>query len=70
MDLDRGSLALALTLFHFLVESRLEPLALNAKDGSEINIERITRVLDIIPKVGMIILIVIILLMMYAARGF
>jgi uncharacterized membrane protein len=64
-----GSLAFLLTLFHFFVESRLEPLATTADEGSEIDIEKIIAVLRIVPRIGMIILVLIVLLMMYAARG-
>ena len=64
-----GSLALLLTLFHFLIESRLEPIAFKADDGSEIDVEKFIKVLDIVPKIGLIILILIVLLMMYAAKG-
>lgn len=64
-----GSLALLLTLFHFFVESRLEPIAIKADDDSEVDVEKIIRVLNVVPKIGLAILFLIVLLMMYAARG-
>ncbi len=64
-----GGLALLLTLFHFLVESRLEPIAIKADDGTEIDIEKFLAVLNVVPKIGLGVLILIVLLMMIAARG-
>ena len=61
-----GSLALLLTLFHFLVESRLEPVAVKA---DEADVGKIISVLKIVPRVGLVVILVIVLLMMYAARG-
>lgn len=59
-------LALALTLFHFLAESRLEPVAAKA---DEADVEKIISVLKVVPRVGLVVILVIVLLMMYAARG-
>ena len=64
-----GTLALLLTLFHFLVESRLEPIAVAADQAPESDVEKIIAVLKVVPRVGLIILVVIVLLMMIAARG-
>ena len=64
-----GSLSLLLTLFHFFVESRLEPIVATADEGSEIDVEKIITVLKVVPRIGMIILVLIVFLMMYAARG-
>jgi uncharacterized membrane protein len=64
-----GCLALLLTLFHFLMESRLEPVARAAGEGSEIDVEKIMAVLNIVPRIGLAVLVLIVLLMMYAARG-
>jgi len=64
-----GSLALLLTLFHFFVESRLEPIAIKADDGTELDIEKFLAVLNVVPKIGLGVLILIVLLMMFAARG-
>ena len=64
-----GGLALLLTLFHFFVESRLEPIAVTADEGSEADVDKIIAVLKVVPRVGLFVLVVIVLLMMYAARG-
>ena len=64
-----GSLALLLTLFHFYVESRLEPITVTADKGSEIDVEKIISVLRVVPRIGLIIIVLIVLLMMFAARG-
>ena len=61
-----GSLGLALTLFHFLVESRLEPVALKAEQA---DVEKIISALKIIPCVGLGVILLVVVLMMYAARG-
>jgi uncharacterized membrane protein len=61
-----GSLGLALTLFHFLAESRLEPIAARA---DEAEVEKIMAVLKIVPRAGLVVILLVILLMMYAARG-
>ncbi len=64
-----GILAFLLTLFHFFVEIRIEPIAVTADESTEVDIEKITKVLNSVPKVGMGILVVIVVLMMYGARG-
>ena len=64
-----GFLALLLMLFHFFVESRLEPIAATADKGSEIDVDKIISVLKVVPRIGLIILVLIVLLMMFAARG-
>ena len=64
-----GSLGLLLALFHFFVESKLEPIAVLAEDDEAFDADRILTVLKVVPKVGTGILILVILLMMYAARG-
>ena len=61
-----GGLGLALTLFHFLAESRLEPVAAKADDA---DVEKLISVLKIVPRVGLVVILAIVLLMMYAARG-
>lgn len=61
-----GSLALALTLFHFLAESRLEPTAARANDA---DVEKIISVLKVVPRIGLVVILAIVWLMMYAARG-
>lgn len=64
-----GGLALLLTLFHLFIEERLEPVAMTADVDSEVDIDRTILMLKIIPRVGLAILLLIVLLMMYAARG-
>ncbi|MCC7361343.1 MAG: hypothetical protein IT317_17790 [Anaerolineales bacterium] len=64
-----GSLGLLLTLFHFFVETRLEPTAHTADNISDSEVEKIVSVLNLVPKIGMLIIVVVVLLMMYAARG-
>ena len=64
-----GALGLGLTLFHFVAERKLEPMAVRAGSGG-IDDEVLVRRLTIIPRVGLGILVVILGSMMYAARGF
>jgi hypothetical protein len=64
-----GLLGLSLTMFHFFIESRLEPVAISADESSEAEVEKILTVLKIVPRLGLAILIAIVLLMMYGARG-
>ena len=59
-------MALLLTLFHFFVESRLEPVAVAA---SEEGVEKIIKTLKVVPRLGLAVITVIALLMMYGARG-
>jgi uncharacterized membrane protein len=61
-----GSLGLALTLFHFLAESRLEPVAVKA---DEADVEKIISALKVVPRVGLGVIALVVVLMMYAARG-
>lgn len=64
-----GTLGLLLTLFHFFVETRLEPTAITADKLSETDVEKIIVVLKIVPRVGMMIIVTVIILMMVATRG-
>lgn len=63
-----GTLGLGLMLFHFVAESRLEPIALRAATG-EIDDDTLVRRLRLIPRVGLGVLIVVFGAMMYASRG-
>lgn len=63
-----GSLGLALTVFHFVVEGRLEPIVVAAREG-DIDDERLVRFLTIVPRIGLGILVVVFGAMMYASRG-
>jgi uncharacterized membrane protein len=64
-----GSLGLLLALFHFFAESRLEPVAVSALEGSDIEIDKFVSVLKIVPRVGLLVILAVVLFMMYAARG-
>jgi uncharacterized membrane protein len=63
-----GSLGLALTVFHFVVEGRIEPVVVRAASG-EIDEDRLVRFLTIVPRIGLAVLVVIFGAMMYASRG-
>lgn len=62
-----GVLGFLLGLFHYTLEERLEGAAIHATGEAD---ERVLRYLTIIPRVGLGIIVVIIVSMMYAARGF
>lgn len=65
-----GLLGLGLTLFHFFIEGRLEPLVKAAGDGVENEQEALLlHRLQILPRVGLGVLLLIFLLMMFAVRG-
>jgi hypothetical protein len=65
-----GLLGLGLALFHFIVERRLQPFVVAAGENpDEETFSLIVRRLQIIPRVGLGILLLIFLLMMYAVRG-
>ncbi len=65
-----GLLGLSLTAFHFLVERKLEPVASSLEEGTqEEEVERMMKVLKSVPRAGLAVMVVIFLLMMYAARG-
>lgn len=63
-----GTLGLALTVFHFVVEGKLEPVLLAASEG-DLEDERIVRFLAIVPRIGLGVLVVVFGAMMYAAKG-
>ncbi|MCC6298021.1 MAG: hypothetical protein IT314_01895 [Anaerolineales bacterium] len=64
-----GSLGLLLTLFHFFAEERLEPVAVSALENPEIETDKFLSALKIIPRAGVLVILTVVLLMMYAARG-
>lgn len=64
-----GTLGLALTVFHFVAEGRLEPIVAQAESG-EIDEERLVGFLRVVPRVGLGVLVVVFGAMMYASRGF
>ena len=65
-----GSLGMGLALFHFFVERRIEPIASSMNENtSEFEIEKVMKFLGLVPRLGLIVMILIFVLMMYAARG-
>ena len=65
-----GVLGLLLGVFHFVVEARIEGRVIRlAEEIDAGELESILRYLRIIPRVGLVILIVVFLSMMIAARG-
>lgn len=61
-----GVLGLSLTLFHFLIESRLEPMIANADEDT---MDQVITVLKLVPRAGLVVIASIVLLMMYGSRG-
>jgi uncharacterized membrane protein len=65
-----GFLGLLLSLFHFVVESRVEPrllaLGQSGPDGDE---GRLLRFLTVVPRIGLGIILTIFVLMMVGSRG-
>ena len=65
-----GALGLLLALFHFLAERRLRPQVLAARETLDREaIEAVTRMLRVVPRLGLGVMVAIFLLMMIAARG-
>jgi hypothetical protein len=65
-----GSLGIALTIFHFFVENRLEPIAASMHENTEqTKLEQVIHFLNIVPHAGLIVMIAIFALMMYATHG-
>lgn len=65
-----GSLGLGLMLFHFVAERRLEPHVVVVDDDPDDRAwARTLRSLKIIPRAGFGLLLLIVVLMMFAARG-
>jgi uncharacterized membrane protein len=66
-----GLLGALLASFHFFVEARIEGRVvqlLDAKD--EVERARIERLLNIVPRAGLVVIILVFILMMIGARGF
>lgn len=62
-------LAVTLTLFHFLVEPRVEDLICVAQDNPDSGVdEQIVGILRIVPKAGLGVIVAIFLLMMISVR--
>ena len=65
-----GFLGLALTVFHFVVESRLEPIAASMDENTSAeDVERVIKFLRFVPGAGLLVIVSIFILMMVAARG-
>lgn len=62
-----GTLALLLTLFHFFAEDRLVP-QVKSEESTPVT-PRVLTVLRIAPRAGLAILVAVVILMAYAARG-
>lgn len=63
-----ATLGVLLTAFHFIAEPRLEGLVKEAR-GQDKTLNSVMRALKIVPRAGLGILVAIIVLMMYGARG-
>lgn len=63
-----SSLALLLTMFHFFAEGRLAPHVKGARNTPVDR--RVLTVLRFAPRVGLTVLVTVVILMAYAARGF
>ncbi|MDJ0923980.1 MAG: hypothetical protein QNJ77_05415 [Acidimicrobiia bacterium] len=64
-----GTLGLALTVFHFVAESRLQPMVASIGRG-ELDDREVVHFLRIVPRVGLGVLLAAFGAMMYAAHGF
>jgi hypothetical protein len=65
-----GSLGFGLTIFHFVVEGRMEPIVAGMDDQtSDADLARVIQFLNLVPRAGLGMMIVIFILMMFAARG-
>jgi len=65
-----GILGLLLAVFHFVVESRLEPKVqslIDARDDG--TLDRLSRFLALVPRIGLVVLVAVFLLMMIGSRG-
>lgn len=65
-----GLLGLGLTLFHLVIEHRLEPHVLTVKEQfDEEAFQHVLRRLRLIPRLGLGVLLAIFMFMMFATRG-
>ena len=65
-----GLLGLFLAIFHFVVESRLKPIALSLDEApNDEELERVIRFLKIAPRAGLLVIVTAFILMMIAARA-
>ena len=66
-----GTVAILLTTFHFAIEPQLDGMICTAADNDDLEVTaRVVRLLQIIPRVGMVVILAIFLAMMIGARGF
>ncbi len=65
-----GGLGLALGLFHFTAERKLEPAVGELAARNSRGVERILKVLTIVPRIGLVVLVIVFVSMMLAARGY
>ena len=65
-----GLMGLLLTLFHFFIENRFEPAVVDIEKLSQAEIDKITAVMKVVPRVGLGVVTIVLLLMMIAAHGF
>lgn len=64
-----GILGLLLTAFHLVVESKLQPLVRSlSKEGDAEDLNRLLRFLDLVPRAGLGVILVITFLMVAAAH--
>lgn len=64
-----GTLGLLLTLFHFVVESRIENVVTDDETSDEV-LDTVMSRLAVVPRYGLAVLVLVFGSMMYAARGF
>ena len=65
-----GVLGFTLALFHFAVERRLSPmLASIGRETEALELNRIMRFLQVVPRLGLLVIATVFVLMMVAARG-
>ena len=64
-----GSLGILLTLFHFFMENRMAKKIGIAKDGNDDMVDDVHLKLKIVPRLGLVVITLILLLMINASRG-
>ena len=65
-----GTLGLALTVFHFVLEPRLDGMICSAADTRDFEMsDRVVRMLRIVPRAGLLVITGIVLLMMVGTHG-
>ncbi len=64
-----GALGLVLTLFHFVIEGRLEPVVTD-DETEDATIDAVVHHLRRVPRYGLGVLVIVFGSMMYAAKGF